>query len=64
MLTPALDPIAYDAEYTVECNTGYELSGGSKMKCGEAGFDQTPSCIGELFSINLSPVLSIFVIIT
>ena len=52
-LTPSTDPIAYDAEYTVACNTGYKISGGAKMKCGaNGGFDQTPSCIGTTYTRN------------
>ena len=47
VLTPSTDPIAYNADYTVTCNTGYKISGGNKMTCGASGFDQTPSCVGK-----------------
>ena len=43
-----MDPIAYDAKYTVQCNTGYKISGSSTMKCGANGFGQTPSCVGKI----------------
>ena len=46
-ISPSTDPIAYDAEYTVSCNTGFKISGGMKMKCEASGFDQTPSCTGK-----------------
>ena len=53
-LSPSDDSIAFDAAYTVTCNTGYKIAGGNKMKCGASGFDQTPSCNGEfLYKIQL-----------
>merc|ERR1712034_296214 len=50
VLKPSNDFINYDDVYTVTCSTGYMLSGGDTMKCGENGFDQTPSCIGPVLS--------------
>ena len=50
-ISPSTNPIGYNAEYTVSCNTGFKISGGEKMKCGASGFDQTPSCIGTLMSL-------------
>ena len=55
-LSPSTDPIAFGAEYTVICNTGFKISsGGNKIKCGASGFDQIPTCIGMTFNQNKIP---------
>ena len=52
-LEPATDLISYNDVYTVTCNNGYKLSGGNQMKCGDNGFDQTPSCNGKTATVRI-----------
>ena len=46
VVTPEEETVAYQASYTVMCNTGYEMSGDNTVTCGADGRleDTLPTC--------------------